>query len=264
MKKITRFSYFIFTIAICLSITVFASSSSKNLIDEADILTEFDEEWLIDHIEEVSEKYNFDVVILTLNDLGGKTATEFADDYYDYNGYRDDGILLLISMAERDWAVSTKGYGITAFTDAGIDHIMENILPDLSEGNYYHAFSCFVDHCDDYVKSANNGTIYDVENLPKGDFPFFQNVIIALVVGFIIAFIATAVMKGQLKSVRAVYNAASYIKSGSFSITESRDLFLYSTIAKTPRQQSNSSGKGGSSRHFSSSGSSHGGRSGKF
>ena len=42
---------------------------------------------------------------------GGKTAEAYADDYYDYNGYgygeNDDGLLLLVSMGEREWAITT-------------------------------------------------------------------------------------------------------------------------------------------------------------
>ncbi|MBO5147409.1 MAG: TPM domain-containing protein [Clostridia bacterium] len=39
------------------------------------------------YIDEVSEKHKFDLVIVTVNSLNGKTSTEFADDFYDYNDY---------------------------------------------------------------------------------------------------------------------------------------------------------------------------------
>ena len=52
-----------------------------------------------------------DLVVVTANTLGGKSPMEYADDYYDYNGYTDDGALLLVSMEDRDWWISTKGSG---------------------------------------------------------------------------------------------------------------------------------------------------------
>ncbi|MBQ8208563.1 MAG: TPM domain-containing protein [Clostridia bacterium] len=265
MKKITISIYCALALLLAFSFSVSAESYPPRLVDEADILTLSEEQILSEKLDSVREKYSLDVVIVTVFSLDGKWATEYADDYYDYGGYGDDGILLLLSMEERDWAVSTKGYGMTVFTDAGIDYMMDQILDDLLDDHYYDAFSEFVSLCDDFSDNAANGKIYDIGSLPKGEFPIFKYVIIAFAVGFLIAFIATAVMKGQLKSVRPAYNAASYIKNGSFKVTESRDLFLYSTITKTPRPQNNSSGgRGGSSGHFSASGSRHGGRSGKF
>ena len=61
------------------------------------------------------------VVVVTENSLDGKSAQDYADDFFDYNGhgYGDDdsGVLFLIGMDERKWAITTYGYGITAFTD---------------------------------------------------------------------------------------------------------------------------------------------------
>ena len=73
----------------------------------------------------------------------------YADDFYDYNGYgygdSRDGILLLISMEERDWRISTCGYGITVFTDAGQEYISDKFLPYLSDGDYSEAFTKYAD-----------------------------------------------------------------------------------------------------------------------
>ena len=59
--------------------------------------------------------------------------------------------------------------------------------------------------------------------------------------------------------------ANSYVKSGSFNVTERSDLYLYRHVSKTakPKDNGGSSG-GGSSTHTSSSGTSHGGSSGSF
>ena len=88
----------------------------------------------------------------------------YADDYYDYNGYGagadNDGILLLLSMEDRDWWISTTGYGIDAFTDYGIDVIGDEIVPDLSNGDYYSAFTEFIDLTDDFLAEAEKGNPY--------------------------------------------------------------------------------------------------------
>lgn len=263
MKKITIFTCFAIAMILACSVFTSAEANPVRLVDDADLLTSEEENTLLMWLDSLSESSSLDFVILTVNSLGEKSATEYADDYYDYGGYSEDGALLLVSMEERDWAFSTKGYGMTVFTDWGIDYIMDCILGDLSEGFYYDAFFTFLDMSENYVKAAENGEPYDVNNAPKGDFPVFKYAIVALIVAFIAAFVVTGIMKSQLKSVRFANDAASYIRADSFELTESRDLFLYSTITKTPRAQNNSSG-GGSKGHFSSSGSRHGGRSGKF
>ena len=119
----------------------------------------------------------------------------------------------------------------------------------------------FADHCDDFCRQASEGNPYDVDNIPSGPFPFLLLAAVALVVGLLIAFIVTAVMKAQLKSVRSQPTANNYLKSGSLKITQSTDLFLYRNITRTPRPKQNS---GGSSVRTSSSGRVHGGSSRKF
>ena len=122
-------------------------------------------------LDEVSERQKFDIVILTVDSLEGATATEYADDFFDYYGYGygegKDGILFLVSMEDRDWALSTHGYGITAFTDAGCDYIAEQFKSSLSDGEYEKAFEIYIDQCDAFVTQAREDRPYDNSNLPK-------------------------------------------------------------------------------------------------
>lgn len=79
------------------------------LVDDAGLLTAEESTALLEKLEEISQRQQNEVAIVTVNSLDGKTAQAYADDYYDYNGYgygeNDDGILLLISMGERKWAI---------------------------------------------------------------------------------------------------------------------------------------------------------------
>ena len=240
------------------------------LVDDCDLLTDSEENKLEAKLDEISERHQVDVVVVTVYSLEGKSAMEFADDFYDYNGYGfgsdADGILLLVSMEYRDWWISTTGYGLTAFTDYGLSCMEDEFLPSLSNDNYDKSFKIFADLCDDYITEAKAGTPYDYGNAPRGRFPLFPTLVVALVASVIVAFIAVSIMKGQLKSVRYQPAASSYMKAGSLNLTESRDMFLYHNITRSARSSSSSGsgGGGGSSSHSSSSGRSHGGRGGKF
>ncbi|MDL2218238.1 TPM domain-containing protein, partial [Christensenellaceae bacterium OttesenSCG-928-M15] len=230
------------------------------LVDEAGLLTAAWKEGLLAKLDEISERQACDVAIVTVNSLDNKTAQAYADDYYDYNGYGmgddDDGILLLISIDERDWAITTYGFAIPAFTDAGQAYIANKFKPNLSEGNYAAAFSLFAGLCDDFLLQAKTGAPYDKGHLPNSVsfgrgflnlFTFF------LPLGFIISMIITHFMKKKLKSVVTQKAANSYVRQGSTNITSSRDTFLHKTLSKTARA-SESSSSGGSSTHTSSSG----------
>lgn len=263
MKK--QLSGILFAVLLCL-LAVFPSfASGPRVVDEANLLTSSEEADLTAKLDEISERQKLDVVVVTVNTLDGKTPQAFADDYYDYNDYGfgagNDGILLLVSMEDRDWYITTTGFGITAFTDAGIDYISEQFLSYLSDGDYAEAFEVYADQCDKFVTQANTGEPYDVDNLPHEPLSVIW-IPISLLVGLIIALISVGVMKGQLKTVRREPAANSYVVDGSMNVTENRDFFLYRNV--TRRLKPKDDDKGGSSTHTSSSGTSHGGGGGKF
>ena len=235
------------------------------LVDEADLLTDEEEAGLLEQLDEISERQECDVVVVTVNGLDGWSAMEYADDFYDYNGYgfgeEKDGILLLVSMEERDWYISTCGYGITALTDAGIEYVADEFLPMLSDGDYSDAFEKYAQLCDSFITQAKTGEPYDVGNLPKGTVPAFW-IFVDLLIGFVIALIIGMIKKSALKSVVKNTQARDYLVSGSMVLTTNRDHLVNKTVTTRKIEKNDSSG--GSSIHTGSSGRSHGGGGGKF
>ena len=259
MKK--RIFTFLFLVIFCISAAIPAFAEGlPRLVDNADLLTASEEAQLLTRLNGLSEKHGTDIVVVTVEDIGFQSPMDFADDFYDNHGYRPDGVLLLISMEERDWWISTAGYGITAFTDAGIEYLGEQFVPELSDENYAEAFGIFADQCDAFLTQAATGDPFDSHNLPKDPFNWALNLVIALAIGFVLAFIITAVMKSSLRSVRSQPAAANYVRPGSMKLTASREFFLYRHVSRTAKPKQSS----GSGTHFSSSGRSHGGGVGKF
>lgn len=258
----------LFAVVICFSaaIPVCAEESLSRLVDNADLLTDSEETSLLSQLDNISEKQEMDIVVVTTDSLEGYTPQEYADNVFDYCGYgvgdNRDGLLLLVSIEDNDWHISTSGYAITAFTDAGREYMSEQFLPYLSDGEYYKAFSTYADLCDQFITQAKTDEPYDVGNLPKEPFKIWFNVLIALGIGFVFAIIVVLYMKSKLKSVRFQPAASSYVRNGSMNVTQSGDFFLYSHLDRRARPKDNDSG--GSSTHTSSSGSTHGGGGGKF
>lgn len=251
------------------ALTVFAAP--QRVVDSADLLDSSQEVSLTQKLDGIAEKYQCDIAVVTVNSLDGKTATAYVDDYYDQNGYgigtNKDGIMLLISMEDRDFATSTCGYGITAFTDYGLGYIEDQMLPYLKNNEYNDAFNAFADTAETLLIRAQQGTPVDVNSnndLPTPERTFGDYAVIAIIsafIGLFVALIVTLIMRRQLKSVRAQNLANSYVRTGSMNITRSLDTFMYKNVTSSVRQTSDS---GGSSTHTSSSGTTHGGSSGKF
>ena len=279
----------VFLISI-LTCSVLAYNYPPLLDDSASLLSSGEAEEISASLERVSEKYNFDVVIVTNDSLGYKSAEAFADDYYDENGYgRDEdfsGILFLVSMGERDWAISTCGLGTYYFGDNDIDAIADNVLGFLSDGNYASAFetyiSCVEDTLeyyathdgythDDYYNGYGNSNDYSIreERYQSESIGIGNKIIVSLVIGAIVGFVSVGAMKSSMKTVRYNSAASNYVVRDSLNVRRANEFFLYRNVSRTPRQteQSRSQNRGGHSGgsiHTSSSGRSHGGRSGKF
>lgn len=263
MKK--RVFAIILAIALCLCLAAPVLADKGRVTDGAWLLSDDEYAALSDKLDEISNRQQMDVAVITSGDLMGyATATECADELYESYGFgfgdTKDGILLLVSMQERDWAISTCGNAIDVFTDAGCDYISDEIVPYLSDGDYAGAFDRFADLCDEFMTQASTDEPYDTSNLPREPLSLMW-IPISLVIGLVIALIAVGCMRAKLKTVRYQAAASSYVKPGSMNISDSSDLFLYATLSRTERPKNNDSG---SSSHSSSSGTSHGGSSGKF
>ena len=239
-----------------------AAGNGERLIDNAGLLNVEEARELSDTLDEISERQNMDVVVLTVDSLNGYTATEYADDYYDYNGYGygedRDGILFLVSMGERKWALSTRGYGLTVFTDAGHDYLEDQIV-----GHLYQAFMTYAEECDDFIEEARNGDPYNVGHMPKKPVNILW-IILSMCGGFLIAFLIALWKKSRLKSIIEQRDAQEYIEPGSMNLTSDVDRFINRITTTRKIETESRSGSGGTSTHISSSGSTHGGSSGSF
>lgn len=245
----------IYTILLCVLLLaalvspVFASTNK--IVDKAELLSANTAADLNDRAEKIARMHQMDVVIVTVDSLDGKSAQAYADDYFDYNGYGygadASGILLLVAMREREWAVSTCGETIRVITNAEIDRMMEDILPSLSAGNYALAFDAFLRQVEHQYEAGIEPPNYVARFL------------VALLIGAVVALIAVLVMRGKMNTARAQQGAGEYMVASSYDLYRCQDFYLYSRTTRVRKQENNGSGT-----HRSSSGRSHGGRSGRF
>ncbi len=250
MKKILIISALVLSFFLSIPASAFANSNDLDfVVDGADILTDEEESLLEEKIEKLIKEHKMHFVIVTVTDLGYKTARSYADAYYHDNGYGEgedrSGILLLISTeydhnSERDYCIYTYGEAEDVFDSGALDDIEEAMIPHLKNNEFYKGFKAYLNACDKAF-----------------DFDLAGSLLIAAVAGAVVSLIIVFSMKSKLKSVRPQKTASNYVRSGSFMLTKDLDLYLYRTVTRTRRADNNSGGRSGA-------GSRGGGRSGKF
>lgn len=267
LRKLMLLVMSVSIMSVFLGFSVSSAAGKKSVIDDAGLIKASDEKELDKKIKNI-QKDKFDVVILTVKSLDGKSAQDYADDYYDNNDYGLDneksGVLFLVSKGDRKYHISTKGAWIKAFTDYGIGRIKEEIKPYLSDGDYFNACDEFLNITKDFVKAYKDGTPYDTDNPYNEEIDYVILEVIALVIAFVIALISVGIMRLRMNTAKPKGTAMEYIKKGSFKLTSEKDIFMYSTVTKTAKPKDNDNSAGGSTTHVSSSGSEHGGGGGSF
>ncbi len=279
------------SVSLILSLSASALESDY-LIDNADLLTEDEEIFLLTEIEEFRNKNGIDVVIHTTPDTDGKEVYEYADDFYDNGSYSSDGLIFVISMEERDYYTSTCGSLVDSLPAYAIDSLCEPIVPCLSDGDYYKAFSLYLSQINSYLNDeiymgkedsfVFAGDYYTddyyYEDSYENDYHYsggssstssgvFKREIILIVVAVIIAVVITSILKSKMNTAVKKHDADDYVVSDSFRLDLKRDLFVGSNVTRRPLPKNNNNGSrpgGGGGVRMSSGGVRHGGSGGKF
>ena len=170
-------------------------------------------------------------------------------------GPEKNGLLLILSMAERDYALVTYG-SVThrAFTDYGQDYLREQFLDNFRNDDWAGGFQDYLDTSAWLLEQAKNGTPYDVNTAPKGFNPLI------IVIPLVLALVVCLVLTGQMKTAKRKTEAGDYMVQGGAKMRVVQDIFTHRTVTRQVIQSENKGGGGGTtinSRGFS-------GKSGKF
>jgi uncharacterized protein len=240
------------------SVQVFGN---ERIVDNAGLLSASQKNDLIRMMDTIAATYNFDLVIVTETSIGNTSPMNYADDFFDYNGYGlgndRDGCIFLRVMGTRYYWFSTSGRGRTVLNPFAFQKLDSDTGKYLGEDDYYSAFRAFILAWDQFLSLEAQGRSYNF---------FYQYnlvlVIIAWLAAFGIGWFIVHTWKMGMNTAMPQTQAAAYIISGSLNFTVKKDSFLYSKVTKIKRQtQSSSGGSGGT--HISSSGRMHGGGGGR-
>lgn len=255
-------------------------SDAPRVVDNTGTLSDEDFQEITDDLQDIAATYDLDIVLF----LESATPEEYADNYgddnamyycadlYDYGGYTDNGLALLITVDERKWALVTEGEGDSLFNDNVQDRMSGDFLPYLRDSDFTGACKAYVSYAKYILTSySDDGTdstddviyTYDGSGGLAVEWLLINKPLvlaISLILGLLVALIRNAKLKGELKSVRANNMAANYVVQDSLVLRKAMDTYLYTTETRTRREREDNS----SSSFTSSSGDSHTGSSGSF
>ncbi len=273
IKGYKKLSIFVCLLMLLSCIAVFGAS--PRVYDDAALFSEAELQSLEARATELSEGLQMDLVIVTITDNLGKTSRQFADDFYDENGFgygsEADGVLLLINMEDREVYITTTGIAIKYLTDARIEAILDKVYEYLPDGHYGDAAMAFLTQVDNYVRTGIPSDQYtydeDTNTIVEEETPLVQKLfyyfIIAIAAAGIVVGIMAALNKGRKGTTKH-----TYLDANSFNVFNRYDHHINTqqtfVIIKKDPPSSGGSGIGRSSVHRSSSGRSHGGGGRKF
>lgn len=332
MKKI-RFMAALLCLVLVNVIPVSATEevSLPKVVDNADLLSDAEETELTTLVNDIATVYQIDVVLVTENQRQEADIQAEADMLFDSNGYgigdKKNGVLFVLDMGNREWAISTHGDAIMLFSDYDLNSLGQTAAQNyFANGQYRDGFVTYVagivricekklnsqgneqnagdesteangtaaaeeddteDATDEVEKNqAPNSGIAETDQTQTGMEPPSEPasptdyLYPAFLGALIITIIYMVSMKKGMKKARKQQNADVYqSRDASMQIRKS-DVFLTTSITKTPVKQkdpdpprrpdpprdsdSQRYSRTTTTVHTSDNGETHGGASGKF
>ena len=294
MKRISAIilsALFLFLFSVCS----YADSFDVMIDDRASLFSEEEAENIDAAAYEFANLTEFSVAVVTTDYAMGKSAMEFADDYYDSlifsSGWSENGILFLIDMDNREIYVSCAGLCIDEYSDYELNEIVDGGYAYVSAGEYSDCIITMISEAEKLFAESNDISSYyeNGEFIPTyggeyeeeyyyGDYDYSDNengfsishflfyIIISLVIGGITVFAVKSSYKNIGKGDE--FNADDI----SLELTASNDNVISKNVitTKIPRNNNNNNHRtgGGGSRsvsvHRSSGGVRHSGAGRKF
>ncbi len=271
MKKKLVSTLIVLCLFVILSVTAYAQTGLSYVTDAALLLSDSEKAQLESAAATVSEKYDCGVYIIIVDDYRryytANDVFDAAEGIYTYyglgHGSERNGILLLLSMNERDFALAAYGSKAhTAFTDYGKEIVIDAFLPELGNNDWAGGLNTYIQSCASLLQSWGEGNPVDI---PKAELGLFRALLFSFGIGAVAALIVCLIFCAQMKNVKAQSYAGDYIDRNSFELNVRQDMFLHRSVVRQPIPKADShGGHGGHGGGTTIRSSGFSGRSGKF
>ena len=245
----------------CMCVTAFAADSVY-VRDDADLLTDEEELTLAALMEEAAAELDCGIYLVTVEyfyEYGSSPQAAAEALYIEQTmlgNVPQDGILLMLSMAERDYSLITYGeYAEAVFTDDVMWDMEDHFLQYFRQNDWYYGFSYYVsdgvdalvsynmdaqDRYGDSYESYYDPGVPEVVVRVNGVQP---EIWLAVIGGSMaVALIVCLVLKAGMRNARKATHADAYIPRGGVDLRIKQDLFTHTTTRVVHHPKSNSGG----------------------
>ena len=267
MKK-KLFVSLLLCLVLLLSFSCLAFADSRAHVgDSAGLLSAAEYTELENMCTAVSDKFGCGVYIITVSDFRqyGNSVESAAEAIFKGTGMGvgegENGVMLLLSMEERDYDLLAHGsIGNAAFTDYGKDLLADSFLSYFRQDDWFGGFKAYVSSCEYFLQCSSEGQPIDVP--AEEPLTFAEKLPFILLIPCVIAGIVCLIAKAGMKTARCKTGAAEYVTPNSFYLRVRDDIFKYRTQSVERIQRSDNRPSGGGGTTVNAGGFSH--KSGKF
>lgn len=252
MKK--RIFCLLAALMLLLGLSMSASAyESAHVIDTEQLLSDEEGDALEARCQEMEDTFGCGVYIVTIDDYSLYYEAGSIEDFTESvfldlglgAGEDQNGILLALSMAERDYDLCAHGMiGNRSFTDYGKGVLAERyFLSEFGSDNWYAGFDRYVDGCTEFLRMAAQDEPFDRDTDPERleDIGVLKWIVV-IVVPLLTALVVCLVMKGKMKTARKQTHADAYIPQNGVRMLRQEDVYLTTTQTRVKIETQKSGG----------------------
>lgn len=194
------------------------------IYDYAQILNDKEEKDLKKSVDKYIEKYNIDMVLVTVKHYNQNTLEEYMDLFYDTNkfgiGDNKDGIMFTLDLKKQDLGIKTFGITNDLYSENELNKILTKVN---KKDNTKDKLSTFIKYSNKYIDEYDSDT-FDDDVLISVD--WIGITIISFILSTLVVFI------GLLKSKNKSSNKRNDNCVKSLIITVKEDSFITTNTKK--------------------------------
>ncbi|MEH7386457.1 TPM domain-containing protein, partial [Bacillus sp. JJ1521] len=236
-RKLLMIPFFLLAL---VAYTTVAFADTEIIFDQANLFSDTEKVELQEQAYSLSEQFQMDIRIVTTNDSEGKSASQYASDFYDSHGFgygdTEDGVLYLINMDKRNREVYifTRDRIVDYFPTGTVEEILDNVIPYLKVEAFGESAKAFLTDVEDTMNAgipegstssggyAQSDGSYSSSASSTSQGDLVKEFLIYLAVAIGVGVISVGVMAMYNKG-RSTTTANTYLESNSFNVTNKMD-----------------------------------------
>lgn len=237
----------------------------KRVFDDAGLFTTEERNSFESQITSMKKEMNMDVLVVTTDETGGKSAKQYAEDFYINGSYGvgsdHRGALFLIDMNNREMYILPVGKMNRFLTDERWNAILDKSYEIASKGDYPASAQAFLDGVVKYYRAGIPGGQYNYDK-ETGEISVYRSIrwyeaLAAAAIAFFVAGTACLTVTGQYSMKKERNRTGNYLKAyrgaSDFRYSEKMDNLINKTVTHViiPRNNNNGGSGGGSGGGFS-------------